>query len=186
MPDKEEPRLWRHYKQVGSALPKKLTGAFSVGSLEAGIEGLLLFTNDADARRLMELASTGWVRHYRVKAKGRADDALLAALQDGIEVSGVHYGPIEAAYDAPKSWLHIVLREGRNRGVAGVCAFLKLDKPRIMRLAFGPFELGGLGAGAIEEVPPPQWRGALGGKFGQTHEDRGRAVQGAKSRSARK
>jgi 23S rRNA pseudouridine2605 synthase len=186
MPAQEDARLWRYHKSSGSTLPKAVSQARAIGDLDAVAEGLLLLTNDRDVQRLMELASAGWVRRYRVKAKARADDALLSKLGDGIEMNGVHYGPIEHAYDKPKAWLHIAMREGRGRGIGGVCSFLELASPKIVRMAFGPFELGELKAGAIEEVPAPSWRGTLGGKFGTKDEDRRRQVQRAPSRSAGK
>jgi 23S rRNA pseudouridine2605 synthase len=108
----------------------------------------------------------------------------MSKLQGGPDIGGIRYGPIEAAYDQAGAWLHVVLREGGRRSIGGVCAFLSIERPRVMRLAFGAFELGELKAGAIEEVPPAAWLGSLGGKFGQAHEDRRRQIQGTKPRSA--
>ena len=119
-------------------------------------EGLLLLTNDGALARKLELPATGWIRRYRVRVHGRPDERRLAALAQGVTVDGVRYGPIDAGLDAVKgdnAWVTVALREGRNREVRRVMQFLGLPVTRLIRIAYGPFQLGTLPRGAVEEVP---------------------------------
>ena len=128
----------------------------SVGRLDLNSEGLLLLTNDGALARQLELPSTGWLRRYRVRVHGRPDPAALAALAKGITIDGVRYGAIDAGLDSTKgenAWLTVSLREGRNREVRRVMAHLGLAVTRLIRIAYGPFQLGVLPRGAVEEVP---------------------------------
>ncbi len=176
----ERTRLWRYHKPDGlvtthrdpegrptvfAALPASLGRVISVGRLDLTSEGLLLLTNDGALARRLELPATGWLRRYRVRVHGRPDPAALAALANGITVEGLRYGPIEAALDAVKgenAWLTVSLREGRNREVRRVMAALHLPVSRLIRLAYGPFQLGNLPRGAVEEVPTRVLRDQLG------------------------
>jgi 23S rRNA pseudouridine2605 synthase len=176
----ERTRLWRYHKPDGlvtthrdpegrptvfAALPAALGRVISVGRLDLTSEGLLLLTNDGALARRLELPATGWLRRYRVRVHGRPDPAALAALANGIIVDGVRYGPIEAALDAVKgenAWLTVSLREGRNREVRRVMAALRLPVSRLIRVAYGPFQLGNLPRGAVEEVPTRVLRDQLG------------------------
>jgi 23S rRNA pseudouridine2605 synthase len=164
-------RLWRYHKPEGlvtthrdpegrltvfEKLPPGLPRVVSVGRLDLTSEGLLLLTNDGGLARLLELPSNGWVRRYRVRVFGHPSPAALAALAPGVTIEGVRYGPIEAGLDSRKgdnSWLSMALREGRNREIRRVMAHLGLRVTRLIRIAYGPFQLGHLPPGAVDEVP---------------------------------
>jgi 23S rRNA pseudouridine2605 synthase len=164
-------RLWRYHKPDGlvtthrdpegrptvfDKLPPGMPRVISVGRLDLTSEGLLLLTNDGALARKLELPATGWIRRYRVRVHGRPDERRLAALASGVTVGGVRYGPIEAGLDAVRgdnAWVTVALREGRNREVRRVMEFLGLPVARLIRIAYGPFQLGTLPRGAVEEVP---------------------------------
>ncbi|MSP67013.1 MAG: rRNA pseudouridine synthase [Alphaproteobacteria bacterium] len=164
------PHLFRYHKPAGlltthrdpagrptvfERLPAELPRLISVGRLDINSEGLLLLTTDGALARHLELPATGWRRRYRVRVHGAVDPKALAALKTGIEVAGVRYGEIEAAIDrvqGSNAWLTISLREGRNREVRRVMAHLGLAVTRLIRTAYGPFQLGALPKRAIEEV----------------------------------
>jgi 23S rRNA pseudouridine2605 synthase len=167
----ERTRLWRYHKPSGlvtthrdpesrptvfTALPPDMPRVISVGRLDLTSEGLLLLTNDGELARRLELPSTGWLRRYRVRVHGSPDERALAGLSRGITLEGIRYGPIEAGLDAVKggnAWLTVSLREGRNREVRRVMQHLQLPVTRLIRIAYGPFQLGSLPRGAVEEVP---------------------------------
>jgi 23S rRNA pseudouridine2605 synthase len=128
----------------------------SVGRLDLTSEGLLLLTNDGAVARRLELPATGWIRRYRVRVHGRPDRSLLASLSQGVTIDGVRYGPIEVGLDSVKgdnAWLTVALREGRNREVRRVMAHVGLTVTRLIRVAYGPFQLGTLSRGTVDEVP---------------------------------
>ena len=174
-------RVWRYHKPVGlvtshkdpqgrptvfDALPKAMPRVISIGRLDLNSEGLLLLTNDGALARALELPSSGWVRQYRARAYGRATQALLDRLKDGITVEGVAYGPIAARLDkvqrkdgytdgaSANCWISVSLTEGKNREVRRVLEALGLKVNRLVRLAYGPFALTTLPLGAVEEVGP--------------------------------
>jgi 23S rRNA pseudouridine2605 synthase len=167
----ERTRLWRYHKPVGlvtthrdpqarptvfDKLPPDMPRVISVGRLDLTSEGLLLLTNDGALARTLELPSTGWLRRYRARVHGVVDARRLAALDKGVTIDGVAYGPIDAGLDSRRgdnAWLTISLREGRNREVRRVMAHLGLTVTRLIRIAYGPFQLGTLPRGAVEEVP---------------------------------
>ncbi len=141
---------------VFDALPDTMPRVVSVGRLDIASEGLLLLTNDGDLARRLELPSTGWLRRYRVRAFGRANDGALAALAQGVTIDGIAYGPVQASLDRQKgdnAWFTIGLREGKNREVRRLMEHMGLTVNRLIRTAFGPFQLGNLAAGAVAEVP---------------------------------
>ena len=167
----ERTRVWRYHKPAGlvtthrdpegrptvfDKLRSQLPRVISVGRLDLTSEGLLLLTNDGALARRLELPATGWIRRYRVRVNGVADPKALARLADGVTVDGVRYGPIEAALDSRKgdnAWLTVALREGRNREIRKVMGHLGLAVSRLIRVSYGPFQLGSLERGGIEEIP---------------------------------
>jgi 23S rRNA pseudouridine2605 synthase len=171
LPDAEPARLWRYYKPSGlvttardergrptifEKLPQGLPRVVSVGRLDLTSEGLLLLTNDGALARHLELPSTGWVRRYRVRAFGRIDQPALDRLKNGITIDGVVYGPIEATIGRQQggnAWLDMALTEGRNREIRRVLEALGLTVNRLIRVSYGPFQLGKMEPGAVDEVP---------------------------------
>jgi 23S rRNA pseudouridine2605 synthase len=167
----ERTRLWRYHKPAGlvtthrdpqgrptvfEKLPPGMPRVVSVGRLDLTSEGLLLLTNDGALARKLELPATGWLRRYRVRVHGVPDQKRLAALANGVTIEGVAYGPIDAGLDSRKgenAWLTVSLREGRNREVRRVMAHLGFAVTRLIRIAYGPFQLGTLSRGAVDEVP---------------------------------
>jgi 23S rRNA pseudouridine2605 synthase len=176
----EPTRLWRYHKPVGlmtthrdpkgrptvfDNLPPGLPRVISVGRLDFNSEGLLLLTNDGALARRLELPATGWLRRYRARAFGVAEQAKLDALAKGVEVDGVRYGPISATLDSVKGsnvWISVSLSEGKNREVRKVLEAIGLKVNRLIRVAYGPFQLGALESGAAEEVPKKVLAAQLG------------------------
>uniref|UniRef100_UPI00260334D6 pseudouridine synthase n=1 Tax=uncultured Methylovirgula sp. TaxID=1285960 RepID=UPI00260334D6 len=137
----------------------------SVGRLDINTEGLLLLTNDGGLARVLELPSTGWLRRYRVRANGTTDQAVLDTLKGGLTLDGIHYAGIEATLDRVQGanvWLTMSLREGKNREIKRVLEHLGLAVNRLIRLSFGPFQLGDLKDGGLEEVRSRVLRDQLG------------------------
>jgi 23S rRNA pseudouridine2605 synthase len=185
----EPTRLFRYHKPAGlvtshhdprgrptvfAALPAGLPRVISVGRLDLNSEGLLLLTNDGELARALELPSSGWQRRYRARAYARPgtgiDQARLDTLKDGITVAGVRYGAIDARLDKAREgatganlWLTVALTEGKNREVRRVLEALGLTVNRLIRVSYGPFALGALAAGAVEEVGPRVIREQLAG-----------------------
>jgi 23S rRNA pseudouridine2605 synthase len=136
-----------------------------VGRLDFNSEGLLLLTNDGAVKRHLELPATGWTRRYRVRAHGVPDPQALAGLKHGVTVAGVRYGPIEASIERQQGsncWLSMTLIEGKNREVRRVLEHLGLQVSRLIRIAYGPFQLGDLPPAACVEVPPKTLHEQLG------------------------
>jgi 23S rRNA pseudouridine2605 synthase len=128
-------------------------------------EGLLLLTNDGGLARALELPSTGWVRRYRVRALGRVTQDTLDGLKKGVTVEGVHYGPIEATLERQlesNCWLAVAIREGKNREVRRVMESIGLKVSRLIRVAFGPFELPDIAECDVKEVETAALKKALG------------------------
>jgi 23S rRNA pseudouridine2605 synthase len=147
------------------ALPRNLPRLISVGRLDINTEGLLLLTNDGGLSRVLELPATGWLRRYRVRALGRVRQEALDRLRGGITIDGIRYGPIEATLDREQGanvWLTFGIREGKNREVRKVLESLDLKVNRLIRLAFGPFDLGDLDDGAVREIETSELRAKLG------------------------
>jgi len=171
IPQPERARLWRYHKPAGlvtthrdeknrptvfNALPKELPRLISVGRLDLNSEGLLLLTNDGALARRLELPATGWVRRYKVRVHGAVDPARLGALANGIKINGVAYSAIRAGLERTQgsnAWIAMALNEGKNREVRVVLEHLGLQVTRLIRLSYGPFQLGNLERGAIAEVP---------------------------------
>ena len=166
----EETRLWRYHKPQGQIcthrdpegrptlfdnLPKDMPRVISVGRLDFNSEGLVLLTNDGGLARRLELPANAWTRRYRVRAFGKVDPDSLARLADGLTVDGVRYGPIRATLDhiqGANSWLTVSLTEGKNREVRKAMEAIGLKVNRLIRTAYGPFQLGNLKPGAVSEV----------------------------------
>lgn len=167
----EKTRLWRYHKPVGVVtsaqdmrgrktvledLPPGLPRVLYVGRLDLTSEGLLLLTNDGELKRKLEHPDTGWARRYRVRVHGRVMEEALVKLAKGMTVDGVRYGPIQATLDTARganSWLTMTLREGKNREIRKVCEALGWTVNRLIRVSYGPFQLGNLKRSEIEEVP---------------------------------
>jgi 23S rRNA pseudouridine2605 synthase len=150
---------------IFDALPEELPRLITIGRLDINTEGLLLLTNDGGLARLLELPATGWLRRYRVRVHGHVDEKGLASLRDGVAVDGVFYGAIEATLDREQgsnAWLTIGLREGKNREVKNILASLGLDVTRLIRVSYGPFQLGDLAEGAVQEIKGRMLRDQLG------------------------
>jgi 23S rRNA pseudouridine2605 synthase len=190
LPAPERARLWRYHKPSGlvttardpqgrptvfDRLPASLPRVVTVGRLDLTSEGLLLLTNDGALARHLELPSTGWVRRYRVRVHGKVDPARLAALAGGTVVDGVRYGPVEAKLEREKgenAWLAMGLSEGRNREVRRLCESMGLKVTRLIRVAYGPFQLGLLPRGEVEEVPARVLRDQVGRFAGKAEDGR--------------
>jgi len=171
LPERQRTRLFLYYKPRGlltshsdpqgrptifQRLPKHLPRLISVGRLDFNTEGLLLLTNDGALARVLELPATGWLRRYRVRAHGSVTQAHLDQIRGGITISGIRYGAIEASIERQQGsnvWLTFAIREGKNREVRNVLGHLGLTVTRLIRVSFGPFQLGELAEGAVEEVP---------------------------------
>jgi 23S rRNA pseudouridine2605 synthase len=170
LPAPERPRLWRYHKPAGlvtthrdekgrttvfDALPKELPRLISIGRLDLNSEGLLLLTNDGALSRRLELPSTGWLRRYKVRVHGEVEPERLAALEKGVTIDGVSFGPIRASLErrqGSNAWIAMALREGKNREVRRVLEHLGFQVTRLIRLAYGPFQLGNLARGAVAEI----------------------------------
>lgn len=166
----ERTRLWRYHKPEGLVtthkdpegrptvfdhLPLGLPRVISIGRLDLTSEGLLLLTNDGALSRHLELPATGWLRRYRVRVHGGVNPNSLKRLAEGMVVDGIKFGPIEAAVDSVQranTWLSVSLKEGKNREIRRVMDALLLPVTRLIRVAYGPFQLGNLDRGAAEEV----------------------------------
>ncbi|MEX2520136.1 MAG: pseudouridine synthase [Paracoccaceae bacterium] len=176
----EASRLWRYHKPVGLVtserdekgrstvfdnLPENMPRVLSVGRLDITSEGLLLLTNDGELKRKMELPSTGWTRRYRARAHGRIDDAGLEPLRRGITVEGERFQPMTVSIERSQGgnlWLALALKEGRNREIRRALEAVGLVVNRLIRVSYGPFQLGDLAAGAVEEVKSKILRDQLG------------------------
>ncbi|UWU91807.1 pseudouridine synthase [Bradyrhizobium sp. CB1015] len=182
LPERERTRLFLYHKPRGlmtthddpegrptvfDNLPEGLPRLISVGRLDFNTEGLLLLTNDGGLARTLELPDTGWLRRYRVRAHGDVTQAQLDQLKNGIEIEGVKYGPIEATLERDQGanvWLVFAIREGKNREVRNVCAHLGLEVNRLIRVSYGPFQLGEIPEGQVEEIRARVLREQLGDK----------------------
>ena len=176
----EAARLWLYHKPAGlvtsakdekdrdtvfDALPDDMPRVMSVGRLDINSEGLLLLTNDGGIKRKLELPSTGWLRRYRVRINGSVSEARLDELRKGITVDGVKYLPMLVTFDRQQganAWLTISIREGKNREIRRAMEAVNTTVNRLIRVSYGPFQLGKLEAGAVEEVKGRVLREQLG------------------------
>jgi 23S rRNA pseudouridine2605 synthase len=166
----EAARLWLYYKPDGLVtsnsdekgrktmfdyLPEDLPRVMTIGRLDLNSEGLLLLTNDGALKRWLELPSTGWLRKYRVRIKGNPTDPELEPLRQGITVDGEKFQPMIVILDriqGANAWLTVGLREGKNREVRRALAAISLTVNRLIRVSYGPFRLGELEPGDVQEV----------------------------------
>jgi 23S rRNA pseudouridine2605 synthase len=167
----EQSKIWRYHKPAGlvttardpqgrptvfAALPKTLPRLISVGRLDINTEGLLLLTNDGELARYLEHPAQGISRTYRIRAHGKVDETAIARLAKGITVDGVRYRPVQTSLDSRQGsncWLTMTLREGKNREIKRLLEQVGLQVTRLIRTDYGPFQLGKLAQGAVEEVP---------------------------------
>ncbi len=183
LPERERTRLFLYHKPRGlmtthddpegrptvfDNLPEGLPRLISIGRLDFNTEGLLLLTNDGGLARALELPDTGWLRRYRVRAHGEVTQGQLDQLKKGVEVDGVKYGSIDATLERDKAanvWIVFAIREGKNREVRNVMAHLGLEVNRLIRISYGPFQLGEIEEGQVEEIKSRVLREQLGEKI---------------------
>lgn len=183
LPAAEQTRLWLYHKPAGlltthkdtrgratvfENLPAGLPRVISVGRLDLNSEGLLLLTNSGELARRLELPSNGWKRRYKVRVHGFVDKKKLAELEKGVTVDGVQYGSVKTEFDgqnAANAWLTVTISEGKNREIRKLMNYIGLEVSRLIRLSYGPFQLGSLPKGEVREVPQKVMREQLGGKI---------------------
>jgi 23S rRNA pseudouridine2605 synthase len=179
----QQTRLWLYYKPVGLVtthsdtqgrptvfdnLPAGLPRVISVGRLDLNSEGLLLLTNNGELSRVLELPQNAWSRRYKVRVHGIIDKKKLHDLENGAVIDGVHYGPVKITIESEQgtnAWLSVTLNEGKNREIRKLMKSVGLEVARLLRLSYGPFQLGSLKKGEIKEVPQKVLKEQLGGKF---------------------
>jgi len=167
----QQTKLWRYHKPAGlmttardpegrptvfSVLPKTLPRVISVGRLDVNTEGLLLLTNDGELARYLEHPSQGLARTYRIRAHGVPTEAALAQLGQGVTLDGVNYRPAATTLDrrqGSNSWLTMTLNEGKNREIKRLLEHLGVRVTRLIRISYGPFQLGKVEPNAVDEVP---------------------------------
>jgi len=152
-------------RTVFDALPDDMPRVQSIGRIDLNSEGLLLLTNDGGVKRRLELPATGWVRKYRVRIKGAPTDAALDPLRRGLSIEGERFQPMAVTLDrlqGANAWLTIGLREGRNREIRRALETVGFQVNRLIRISYGPFQLGDLKPGAVEEIRPRIVRDQLG------------------------
>lgn len=183
LPAIDKTRVWVYYKPTGlitshkdekdratvfDNLPKGMPKVISVGRLDLNSEGLLLLTNNGELSRKLELPSNGWSRRYRVKVHGRISQEKFKELEKGITIEGITYGSIKVEIDSEQgtnAWLTVTLQEGKNREIRKVMKFLGLDVARLIRVSYGPFQLGSLKKGEVREVSQKVLKEQLGAKL---------------------
>ncbi len=182
LPEREQTRLWLYHKPAGlltthkdtearatvfDHLPAGLPRVISVGRLDLNSEGLLLLTNNGELSRKLELPENGWSRRYKVRVHGFVNKKKLEDLAKGTVVDGINYGPVKAELESQNgtnSWLIVTLNEGKNREIRKLMKSIGLEVARLIRLSYGPFQLGSLKKGEVREVPQKVLKEQLGGK----------------------
>ena len=182
LPEREQTRLWLYHKPAGlltthkdtearatvfDHLPAGLPRVISVGRLDLNSEGLLLLTNNGELSRKLELPENGWSRRYKVRVHGFVNKKKLEDLAKGTVVDGINYGPVKAELESQNgtnSWLIVTLNEGKNREIRKLMKSIGLEVARLIRLSYGPFQLGSMKKGEVREVPQKVLKEQLGGK----------------------
>ena len=180
LPQAEETRLWRYNKPAGvmtthkdpqgrptvfEKMPPEMPRVVSVGRLDINSEGLLLLTTDGELARDLELPSRNWTRRYRVRVHGKVDEDALRALRKGVTIDNVRYGPVLAHLEKEQgsnAWLSVSIHEGKNREIRRIMEHLGLQVTRLIRVSYGPFQLGNLERGQVSEVPRRVLKDQLG------------------------
>lgn len=183
LPEIEQTRLWLYHKPAGlltthkdtearatvfEHLPIGLPRVISVGRLDLNSEGLLLLTNNGELSRKLELPENGWSRRYKVRVHGFVNKNKLADLAKGATVDGINYGPVKVELESQNgtnSWLVVTLSEGKNREIRKLMKSIGLEVARLIRLSYGPFQLGSLKKGEVREVPQKVLKEQLGNKI---------------------
>ena len=150
------------------SLPDTMPRVISIGRLDLNSEGLLLLTNDGEFARQMELPSTGWARRYRVRIHGEITPEMIDRLAKGVAVDGVRYAPAQVTVDKKQgtnTWLTVSLKEGKNREIRRLMESFNLPVTRLIRVSYGPFQLGNLERGAVDEISGKTLREQTGGKI---------------------
>ncbi|WP_245222550.1 pseudouridine synthase [Ruegeria sp. HKCCSP351] len=176
----EPSRLWLYHKPAGlvtttrdekgrdtifDKLPEDMPRVMSVGRLDLNSEGLLLLTNDGAIKRKLELPATGWLRKYRVRVNGRPKDEDFEPLRKGLVIEGERFQPMTVTLDRQQganAWLTIGLREGKNREIRRAMEDIGFNVNRLLRVSYGPFQLGNLKPGEVEEIRRRVMRDQLG------------------------
>ena len=182
LPSPEQTRLWLYYKPVGlitshkdssrktvfESLPEGMPRVISVGRLDLNSEGLLLLTNNGELSRMLERPQNGWSRRYKVKVHGLIKKEKLESLENGVTIDGIDYGAVKIVINSTQgtnTWLTITLNEGKNREIRKLMQYIGLEVARLIRLSYGPFQLGNLQKGEVKEVSQKVLREQLGSKF---------------------
>ncbi len=183
LPAIEQTRLWLYHKPTGlltthkdtdnrptvfDNLPPEMPRVISVGRLDLNSEGLLLLTNSGELSRKLELPANGWSRRYKIRVHGKVEPKKLAELEKGVTIDGVQYGKVKIELESQNgsnSWLLITLNEGKNREVRKLMKSIGLEVARLIRLSYGPFQLGSLKKGEVKEVPQKVLKEQLGDKL---------------------
>ena len=183
LPKTEVTRLWLYHKPVGLVtthkdeknratvfdnLPAGMPRVVSVGRLDLNSEGLLLLTNNGELSRKLELPQNGWKRRYKVRVHGNLNKNKLAEIEKGVTVDGVDYGAVKIEIESQNgsnSWLNITLSEGKNREIRKLMKYAGLEVARLIRLSYGPFQLGSLKKGEVKEIPQKVLKEQLGSSF---------------------
>ena len=183
LPAKEKTRVWRYYKPAGlmtshkdpqgrptvfDSLPDTLPRVISIGRLDLNSEGLLLLTNDGEFARQMEMPSTGWVRRYRVRIHGEMTPEIMEKLAKGVTVEGVRYAGAQVSIDKKQgsnTWLTVALKEGKNREIRRLMEYFGFQVTRLIRVSYGPFQLGNMEKGAVDEINGKTLQEQLGAKI---------------------
>ncbi|MBQ8670933.1 MAG: rRNA pseudouridine synthase [Alphaproteobacteria bacterium] len=183
LPQIEKTRLWLYHKPAGlltthkdtddratvfANLPDDMPRVISVGRLDLNSEGLLLLTNSGELSRKLELPNNGWKRRYKVRVHGFVNRNKLSELEKGVTIEGVTYGPIKVEVESQKgsnSWLIITLSEGKNREIRKLMKSIGLEVARLIRISYGPFQLGNLKRGEVREVSQKVLKEQLGNKL---------------------